>query len=270
MGFGTIDLRHRAAAPLNPLSMVYGGGGAVGIAWHLAVNEALHHFGFDVSQAPCVGTSAGSWACGAARLGIGIEAFDEIGSVQVPDRTPGALRALAERIVGDVRIDNAWISAVSLPSMQRRLFDASQHDLADLVAASSAVPALFSPHTIQGRQYVDGGVRSMASIDAAPRAELLIASLPIAGPLFGPIGRALERTSRRALAKWRHHTGGTTLVLRPGKSFVAAVGNKPHALMDVELAKKVYPVAFDTACRRLDHRLRHLHLHHTHTAVAAH
>ena len=48
------------------ISMVYGGGGAMGIAWHIAVIDALRSLGLPVGTAPSIGTSAGSWACGAA------------------------------------------------------------------------------------------------------------------------------------------------------------------------------------------------------------
>ena len=149
--------------------------------------------------------------------------------------------------------------STALPTMRRHLLDARRHDLADLIAASSAVPGVFAPHQIAGTQYVDGGVRSMASADTAADADILVASLPIAGPLFGPVGRAFERTTRRALARWRARHDGTTIVLRPGREFASAVGRNPGAMMDVELAKTLYPIAYSTVARRLDTRLTQLH-----------
>lgn len=238
--------------------MVYGGGGAVGIAWHVGVIDALRNAGLPVGTAPAIGTSAGSWACGAARLGLGFEAFEGFGELALPDRSQGLLHGMARQVFGDTRIHDTWISVTALPTMRRRLLDGRRFDLADLIAASSAVPGVFSPHQIDGTQYVDGGVRSMASADTAPAAELLVASLPIAGPLFGPVGRAFERTTRRALATWRARHGGATIVLRPGRTFANAVGRNPGAVMDVELAKRVYPVAYDTAARRLERRLERL------------
>lgn len=260
-----IDLRqppranHLAMAPARPrLSMVYGGGGAVGIAWHVAVIDALRDAGLPVQDAPSIGTSAGSWACGAARLGIGFEEFAAFGELNLPDRRPGLLAQMAREIFGSARTHDVWVSVTALPTMRRHLLDASRHDLADLIAASSAVPGVFAPHQIAGTQYVDGGVRSMASADTAANADLLVASLPIAGPLFGPVGRAFERTTRRALGRWRGRHDGTTIVLRPGREFASAVGRNPGAMMDVELAKRVYPIAYDTAARRLDRRLTQL------------
>jgi len=239
----------------SELSLVFGGGGAVGIAWHLAVVEGLRQFGFDVDAAPALGTSAGSWACAALRLGIGFEEFATIGDITVPDRRPDALAEVARSLMGDVHVHNVTVSTVELRRMRRHLHDGSSHPIADLVAASSAVPGLFSPHQLGGVAHVDGGVRSMASADHAASADLLVASLPIAGPLFGPVGRIMESTSRSALARWRKRTGGNTLVLRPGRTFASAVGFRPNAMFDVELARGLYPIALDTICRRLDSRL---------------
>ena len=258
MAHTAIDLRERAQRPPAPLAMVYGGGGAVGIAWHLAVIAGLTESGFDCAAAPSIGTSAGSWACGAARYGLGMEAFMGFESVELPNRRAGLLYEMAHSVFGDARAQDVWVSAVALPTMRRHLFSAQDHDLAHLIAASSAVPGVFSPHQIRSTSFVDGGVRSMASAEDAPPARLLIASLPIAGPLFGPVGRAMERRTRNALNRWRRGCDGSTMVLRPGPRFVEAVGAKPNALMDVALAKSVYPVALDTVRRRLDSRLPQL------------
>ncbi len=260
-----VDLREPAPpstlqnVALRPrLSMVYGGGGAVGIAWHVAVIDALRDAGLPVQDAPSIGTSAGSWACGAARLGLGFEEFSRFGELALPDRRPGLLAGMAREIFGSTRTNDVRVSVTALPTMRRHLLDARRHDLADLIAASSAVPGVFAPHQIAGTQYVDGGVRSMASADTAAVADILVASLPIAGPLFGPVGRAFERTTRRALARWRARHDGTTIVLRPGREFASAVGRNPGAMMDVELAKTLYPIAYSTVARRLDTRLQQL------------
>lgn len=254
-----VDLRDRSAPEprrrRTALSMVYGGGGAAGIAWHVGVIDALRSVGLPVADAPSIGTSAGSWACGAARLELGFDEFARFSELSLPDRRPGLLAGLAREIFADARTHDVKISVTALPTMRRHLLDAQRHDLADLIAASSAVPGVFAPHRIGSIQYVDGGVRSMASADTAADADLLVASLPIAGPLFGPVGRAFERTTRRALARWRARHHGDTIVLRPGSAFAAAVGRNPRGIMDVELAKTLYPIAYDTAARRLERRL---------------
>lgn len=250
-----IEIRDRNNVRRAPLSMVFGGGGAVGIAWHLAVIESLGRFGFDTANAPSIGTSAGSWACGAAHLGLGIETFDAIGDLELPNRSPGFLADLARGIIGDVRVPQARVAVVEVPSIRHRLLDGAQHDLADLIGASSAVPAIFSPHSIGGRRYVDGGVRSMAAAHAAAPAELLIASLPLAGNVFGAIGRSFERTTRKAIARWRADNGGTTIVLRPGRRVANAIGSNPANLMSTTRALEIYPLALETVTERLERRL---------------
>lgn len=227
----------------------------MGIAWHLGVIEALRLHGLDPAHAPLIGTSAGSWACAAARLDLGFDDFAALGEVSVPDRRPGLLHDIASQLLGDATALGVRISAVALPSMRRHLLHAHEHRLADLIAASSAVPGIFAPHRIGGTTFVDGGVRSMASAQDAEPSDVLVASLPIGGPLFGPVGHAMEHTARRALARWRQEHAGTTIVLRPGRRFAEAVGHHPRSLMDVELARRVYPIAVDTAARRLEKRL---------------
>lgn len=251
--------RSRSRFPGDPtISVVYGGGGAMGIAWHVAVIDALRSLGLPVDAAPSIGTSAGSWACGAARLGLSFDEFAGFGDLDLPDRSPGLLRGLAAQIYGEARLDNVRISVTALPTMRHHLLDASRFPLPDLIAASSAVPGVFSPHEIAGRRYVDGGVRAMASAGSAAGADLLIVSLPIAGAVFGPVGRAFEQAARRAMARWRERHGGTTIVLRPGAVFASRIGVRPGNVMDVELAKSLYPVAYDTVVRRLETRIRQI------------
>ena len=250
-----IDLRQP-----EPLTVVYGGGGAVGISRHVTVIDAMEKLGLPVRTAPSIGTSAGSWACGAARLGLGFDEFAALGDFDVPNRRRGALEAMAREVFGDARPTRIWISAVAVRSLRRHLLDGRRHDLADLVAASSAVPGVFAPHRVGSRDYIDGGVRSMASADQAPPAALMVASLPIGGPLFGPVGRTFERVTRNAMARWRSRHGGATVVVRPDARFAAAVGRHPRGLMDTALAREVYPLAYDAAARHLERRLTDLQM----------
>ena len=227
------------------LSLVFGGGGAFGIAWHLAVMAALDDAGFPIHGAPAVGTSAGAWACAALRLGIGVEAFESVGDIAVPDFRPGVLADVASDIFGDASVPDAKISAVSLPLLQRRMFCGQAHRVADLVAASSAVPGLFSPHMLGRIPHIDGGVRSFDSADHAPSARLLVASMPLGGPLMGPVGRTLEASTRFGLAHWRRRHGGETFLLRPGRRLARHIGVRPARLFDVGLAHEVYPIAYE-------------------------
>ena len=132
-----IDLRQP-----EPLTVVYGGGGAVGIAWHVAVIDAMEQLGLPVRTAPSIGTSAGSWACGAARLGLGFDEFAALGDFDVPNRRRGALEAMAREVFGDARPTRIWISAVAVRSLRRHLLDGRRHDLADARHHGGAVGAV--------------------------------------------------------------------------------------------------------------------------------
>jgi len=53
-------------------------------------------------------------------------------------------------------------------------------ELVDAVAASCAVPLVYPPVTINGRRYVDGGVRSVANADLAAGFDPIVVLAPIA------------------------------------------------------------------------------------------
>ena len=71
----------------------------------------------------------------------------------------------------------------------------------DAVAASCAVPWIFTPVTIEGREYVDGGVWSMTNLDAAPagRGTQVLCLNPIAGIAGNHLLIALTRGSSRSV-----------------------------------------------------------------------
>ncbi|WP_067701568.1 patatin-like phospholipase family protein [Nocardia jejuensis] len=73
------------------------------------------------------------------------------------------------------------IAAVEAETGEPRLFDRSSGaGLVDVVAASSAVPGIWPPVTIDGVRYVDGGVRSGCNADYALGYErvLVVAPMP--------------------------------------------------------------------------------------------
>ena len=88
-------------------------------------------------------------------------------------RPPGSLETL-HRAVSDsgARFDGRLrIAAVDRRSGRRVVFGspgAPDATVAQAVEASCAVPWLFAPVTIGGREYVDGGVWSPTNLDAAP------------------------------------------------------------------------------------------------------
>ena len=116
---------------------------------------------------------------------------------------PGRLRSVAAEIFGERRAPNMHAVACAVPRLRRTMLAGATYPLADLVAASSAVPGVLAPHRVDGTLYVDGGVRSMASADLAPRAENLLVMAPIAGPMFGPAGRHAERNLTKEVGVWK-------------------------------------------------------------------
>jgi NTE family protein len=79
------------------------------------------------------------------------------------------------------------ITAVDAESGEFTAFDRdSAVDLVDAVGASCAVPGVWPPVTINGRRYIDGGVRSAANVDLADGCERVVVLAPMTGG-GGPI-----------------------------------------------------------------------------------
>jgi NTE family protein len=103
----------------------------------------------------------------------------------------------AERkAVFETRMSNrAWpdqrliITAVDAETGEPKNFDRDSGVLLlDAVAASCAVPLVWPPITINGRRYIDGGVRSPANADLATGCERVV--------VLAPLAQALRRSAR--------------------------------------------------------------------------
>lgn len=231
-----------------PLAVCYGGGGLFGIGYLLGVAEALADAGVPLATAPALGTSAGSWAAAALALGVRWDdAIDLLGpkAPRLPNPRPGRLRAVAAEVFDEARAPTVRAVACALPLLRRTVLSGADHPVADLVAASSAVPGLLAPHRIGGVRYVDGGVRSMVSADLADPAEHLLVLAPIAGPMFGPAGRAAEQVLAREMRRWRDaNPSGSLWLIRPNHA-IAALARRPDQLFDVDRARRCYDLAYE-------------------------
>jgi NTE family protein len=120
-------------------------------------------------------------------------------------RRIGALALAAERagltpteqerldVIGSRLVSREWpdrdlrITAVDAQSGEFRVLDrTSGVPLLQAVAASCAVPGVYPPVTIDGRRYVDGGMRSAANADLAEGHDRVVVLAPIPrgmGPL---------------------------------------------------------------------------------------
>jgi NTE family protein len=180
------------AAPKKPLrlGLALGGGAARGFA-HVGVIQVLEEAG--IHPHLVVGTSAGSlvaalYASGknGAQLQRVAETMEEatLTDWTIPWLSRGMMRgdALARYVsaqTGGRRIEEVrvplGIVATDLHSGQGMLFQ--RGDIATAVRASSAVPSVFEPVRIGGRDYVDGGLVSPVPVRYARQmgADLVLA-----------------------------------------------------------------------------------------------
>jgi predicted acylesterase/phospholipase RssA len=237
-------------AARHPLAMVYGGGGVFGIAYTTGVATGLAAAGIPVHTTPSLGTSAGSWTASGLALGLTYDDFEAVSSPRVPTRRPGVLADLGRELFGERSHPLVSVSAVCVRTRRRHILDGGRYPLADLVAASSAVPGLLPPHRIEGRLYVDGGMWSATSVDAAAEADQVIVVAPMAGLVLGPVGQTAGLLLQRELRRWRdRHPESTITLVRPDRAMARVAGLHPLALFDDERAHEVYPLALEQGLR---------------------
>ncbi len=112
--------------------------------------------------------------------------------------------------------------AVDCESGLMRVFDSqSGVSLVDAVTASCAVPGIWPPVTIDGRRYMDGGVRSMDNADLAAGAARIV--------VVSPFGMNSEVPSPMPLPEVvaRLRDGAEVTVLQPDEASAAAMGANP-------------------------------------------
>ncbi len=231
-----------------PTVAVYGGGGVFGIAYNLGIAEAFCDAGVDLGAVEAIGTSAGSWAAGLVALGLRFdESYDALSHIipELPDTTPGLLAGVARDVFGaDVRCPSVNVGVVGWPRMRRYLLNGADHELADLVAASSAVPGVLASHRVDGARYVDGGLRAMSTEELPDHPARVLVVLPVSGLMFGVAGRLIERRTVRVVDDWRRsHPGSVTSIVRPTAE-VAALVRRPDHLFDPTKMRQCYELAY--------------------------
>ena len=246
----TFDGLPALVAARHPLAMVSGGGGVFGIAYTSGVAAGLAAAGVPVAGAPSLGTSAGSWTASAIALGLSYDDFADVRSPRVPTRREGVLAEVARQLFGEQRHPLVAVSAVCVRSRRRHILDGGRYPLADLVAASSAVPGLLPPHRIDGRLYIDGGMWSATSVDASAEADHVIVVAPLAGLVLGPLGTAAGLLLDRELRRWRaRHPESAVTLIRPDRAMARLAGLHPFALFDDFRARAVHPLAYEQGLR---------------------
>ena len=156
-----------------------------------------------------------------------------------------------------------WIAAVDYDSGQRVLFGregAPRASLPDAVVASCSIPGWYEPAVIGGRRYVDGGVRSMTSLDVLAGTDIQdvyvlapLASTETDHPLQPHL--RMERRLRQVLthvvirqARALAARGKRVTVLTPGPRDLAAMGIN---LMDPRRRQAVLELSFRTSAEAL-------------------
>jgi NTE family protein len=134
------------------------------------------------------------WAMLRSR-GRDVEFRRRIGTLALAAEKAGLTSSEQERldVIGARLVGTQWperklvITAVDAETGEFRTFDRdSGVPLLHAVAASCAVPGVYPPVTIDGRRYVDGGMRSSANADLAQGYDRLVVLAPITRG-FGPM-----------------------------------------------------------------------------------
>lgn len=223
-----------AATRAPRLGLALGGGAARGFA-HVGVIQVLEQNG--IRPDLVVGTSAGSmvaamYASGktAAELEATALSMEEatLTDWSLPIMGRGMLRGEAltryvRQAVGGKLLENMSIPlgvlATDLATGQGVLF--RRGDAAQAVRASSAVPGVFAPVNITGRDYVDGGlvapvpVRYARDMGAEVVLAVDISSAPEGNSAVGSVQVLLQTFAIMGQSINRHELAGADVVLRP-------------------------------------------------------
>lgn len=201
-----------AIEPGRRVALVLGSGGARGLA-HIGVIDTLQSQGYEI--AAVVGSSMGAlvggvfaagrlndyrdWVCGLERgdvLRLLDFAFGHPGLIR-GERVIGALREL----VGEHRIEDLPLPyvAVATDIARQREVWFTRGPLFDAIRASIAIPMVFTPHLVEGRALVDGGLLAPVPIAAT---RLLRTDAVVAVDVNAPAPWSLtaEADDRSALA----------------------------------------------------------------------
>ena len=240
-----------APKPPIKIALVLGGGAARGFA-HIGVIKALEAQG--IVPDIVVGTSAGSvvgalYASGMRgfdlqKLALGMEE-DMLSDWTLPNR--GVLKGEALQDFINQKVRNQPIQklpkplgvvATDLQSGEKVLF--RMGDTGSAVRASSAVPGVFQPVAISGRDYVDGGLTSPVPAQSARamgadfviavdisnvnRREKLVSTLDVLLQTFAIMGHTISR----------HELKDADVVIRPKTSAVSSTSFEDRHLAILE------------------------------------
>jgi len=262
-------------APKPPLkiALALGGGAARGFA-HIGVIKALEAQG--IVPDIVVGTSAGSvvgalYAAGMngfdlQKLALGMEE-DMVSDWTLPDR--GVLKGEALQDFINQKLNNQSIQklprplgvvATDLQSGEMVLF--RQGNTGKAVRASSAVPGVFQPVEISGREYVDGGLTSPVPAQSARAmgADFVIAvdisNVSRRDKLTGTLDILLQTFAIMGHAISRHELEDADVVIRPRTAAVSSTDFEGRHLAILEGEKSAAAVMPELKARLAKARAR--------------
>lgn len=166
--------------PGEPVALVLGAGGARGLA-QIGVIDALVARG--ISIVAVAGSSSGAlvgglfaagqlpvfrdWLLSMSRTDM-LRLLDPVFGRPALFEGTRLMAALRER-TGDLRIEDLPVdfTAVAVDLMRQREVWLRQGDLWDAVRGSIAIPGIFTPHRVNGRELVDGGLLAPLPIAAS-------------------------------------------------------------------------------------------------------
>jgi NTE family protein len=185
------------------------------------------------SLALAAGASFAPLALGLAAPGGAVVRSLMLRRLPRPQQGLDGLKASIERT--GIRFDGRFrVAAVDRRSGRRVVFGspgAPRATVADAVAASCAVPWLFAPVEIGGREYVDGGVWSPTNLDAAPAGrETHVLCLNPTANLIGTQGvlsviRRVSRSAGSIESLVLRRRGAAVRLVAPNMEAAAAMGN---------------------------------------------
>lgn len=245
------------APPVQPLKvgLALGGGAARGFA-HIGVIKVLEAHGVKVDVV--AGTSAGSvvgalYASGLdglslQRVALGLHE-ERVVDWTLPDR--GVLKGEALQSFINTSLKNLPMErlprrfgavATDLANGRRVLF--AQGNTGQAVRASSAVPGVFQPVKISGREYVDGGLTEPVPVLAARElgADVVIAvdigQKPHWGKVDGTVQVLLQSITIMGDALGKAQRGSADVVIEPHTAAVAPTdfGDRSLAILEGEKA----------------------------------
>lgn len=178
------------------VALVLGSGAARGYA-HIGVIKAVEERGYNiVSLSGCsIGAIVGGvYAAGKLQEYCAwAESLDRVGVLRLLDMSftnGGYLKGdrffdKIKSIIGELDIESLPISytSIAVDLLQQKEFWFQQGDLISAMRASSAIPSIVSPVTINGRVFVDGGVLNpLPIIPCVPAGADLIIAVDLNGP----------------------------------------------------------------------------------------